>query len=206
MAVGWDILYGGLTGLIGTVCTSFTNFKLKKLDMEDKQLGRVHEVKMVEANTAAMIAETEANIQITETQVQGATDLQDARSYSRLLVAANQPTLSTSLATKLFETEGWLSYLAQPVGVLICFFFGIVDTIKGIIRPGITVYLLALSTWMSWQAWQVLESINQTMSVTQATGLVNQIISAVLYLTMTSVTWWFGDRTTAKGMNKIFGK
>jgi hypothetical protein len=42
-----------------------------------------------------------------------------------------------------------------------------------------------------------------TLSPAQAETLLAQVIGTVLYLTVTAVTWWFGDRMTAKGMERL---
>lgn len=55
---------GVITGLVGGVVTSITNFKIQKEKNK-------HELAMLSAETEAMQAETAANIQITETKVQG---------------------------------------------------------------------------------------------------------------------------------------
>jgi hypothetical protein len=35
-----------------------------------------------------------------------------------------------------------------------------------------------------------------------ATGITSDAVGIIFYLTVTSVTWWFGDRMAAKGMAK----
>lgn len=199
----WDILFGGVTGLLGTFLTSWNQRKIKELEIKDKAADRQHEVAMVAAETQAMLAETDANIKITEAQVEGAENLQNARTYATLQEVANAPSLADSLAERLFETTGFLAFIAQPVAILICLLLGICDAVKGIARPAITAYLLGLSTWLSMTAWAVLEKRGAPLSALQATSIVEQVIGSVLYLTTVAVTWWFGDRMAAKGLKRL---
>ena len=41
------------------------------------------------------------------------------------------------------------------------------------------------------------------MSIAQATALFSQVIDIILYLTVSCVTWWFGDRRVAKFLMRL---
>lgn len=200
----WDVLLGGVTGLLGTVWSSYNNRKIKELDLEDKRLARAHELDMVRADTEAMKAEAEASIQVTAAQVEGAVTLEEVKAYKTSQKTGNANVFLESFMERMFSTTGWIAYLAHPVGVLICLLFGMVDTIKGLARPVITIYLLGVSTWITVQAWTLLDSMGGAITPVQATNLVSKAIFVLLYLTVTAVTWWFGDRMTAKGMERLF--
>lgn len=202
----WDVLLGGVTGLIGTIWSGYNQRKIKELEIEDRKAERQHDLKMVEAETAAMVAEAEANIKITEAQIEGAVQLEDARAFTASQAAIGKRSFSNKFMDKLFGTTGWTAYIAQPVGILVCLLFGCVDTVKDMARPAITAYLLGVSTWVTYMAWQVLETGGVTLSATQAETLILNVISTVLYLTSAAVTWWFGDRMAAKGIDKILSK
>ena len=38
----------------------------------------------------------------------------------------------------------------------------------------------------------------ETMTVAQAIGIFSQVTSTMIYLAVSAVTWWFGDRTMSK--------
>lgn len=199
----WDMLLGGVTGLIGTIWSSYNQRKLKELELRDRAAGRQHDLNMMRAETDAMKAEAEAHVRVTEAQVTGAVELEETRAYTLSQQVGNTPVFSKEFMNRLFGTEGWARYVAVPVGTLICMAFGIADFVKGIARPTITAYLLGISTWVTQQAWQVLERTGQTLTPADAVLLVNQSVSVVLYLATTAVTWWFGDRMAEKGAAKI---
>ena len=202
----WSVLLGGVTGLAGTIWGGYNQRKLKELDMEDKRAGRSHEIAMVRAESEAMKAEAEASIRVTEAQVQGAVTLEEARAYTVTQKSAAKPAFLSEFMDRLFATTGWVSFLAQPVGTLLCLFFGLVDTVKQVARPGITAYLLGISTWITIQAWDVLEAKGEAITAVMATGIVSDVVGTVLYLTSSAVTWWFGDRMAAKGVAKLLEK
>jgi hypothetical protein len=199
----WDVLLGGVTGLIGTIWSGYNQRKIKELDIEDRRAERLHDLEMVRAETEAMRAEAEASIQVTQAQVEGAVALEDARNYGITQKAANTNVFLESFMERMFSATGWAAYFAQPAGVLVCLLFGLVDTVKGLARPCITVYLLGVSTWITVQAWTVVDQLGSTISAVQALQMLSGVMSTVLYLTVSAVTWWFGDRMTAKGLQRL---
>ncbi len=200
-----EIIFGGLTGLIGTIWSSYNNRKIKELDIQDKEAARAHDLKMVEAETKALLAEAEASIKITAAQVEGAVHLEEAKAYTVSQNVGNKNIFAAVFMEKLFQTQGPVSWVAHPVAVFVCLLFGIVDAVKGLARPGITVYLLGVCTWVTIQAWRIAAAVSSHFTVIDATGLLNSVLSTVMYLTTTAVSWWFGDRMAAKGAAKILG-
>lgn len=201
----WELIFGGLTGLLGTVWSSYNQRKLKELDLKDRVAGRQHDLAMMQAETEAMRAEADANIQITQAQVAGETQLQEVRAYTESQRYGNTSVFAESFMQRMFSTTGWIAWIAQPLGVLICLLFGLVDTVKGIARPCITAYLLGVSTWVTMQAWKLMEHVSSPLTAMQASGILTDVIKTVLFLTVSAVTWWFGDRMTAKGLDKLLG-
>jgi len=202
----WDIILGGVTGLIGTIWSGHNQRKLKELDIKDKESERAHEVAMVQAESEAMRAEADASIRVTGAKVTGAVQLEDARAYTVAQQVGNKVIFDSDFVDRLFDTQGFARFITIPVGTLVCMAFGIADFIKSMARPGITAYLLGVSTWVTARAWQILETIGQPLTAQDATLLVKQAVSVVLYLTTAAVTWWFGDRMTAKGAAQILKK
>jgi hypothetical protein len=69
----------------------------------------------------------------------------------------------------------------------------LVDALRGIVRPGLTVYLCAITTLIYSDA-QLLLNKAQGMTATEALDLTKMVVGTVLYLTTTCVLWWFGTR------------
>jgi len=196
-------LLGGITGLIGTIWSSYNQRKVKALEMDDRDRQRAHDVAMVKAESDAMIAESKAQIQITAARIGGEIELAETQAFAGSLTAGRAKIFDAAYMEQLFEAEGWVRFISIPAGVLLAVFFGLVDFTKEMVRPGITVYLLGISTWITAKAWMLLERMNvAVMTPSMAIGIVSDAINVVLYLTVTAVTWWFGDRMAAKGLAK----
>lgn len=199
-----ELLFGGLTGLIGTVWSGYNQRKMKELELKAKEKEHAHNIAMIEAESKAVLAEAEANIKITESQVQGAVELASVEAFTESQKQGNKQSLSTSFAEKLADATGLARIITVPLMSVIAFLLGLADFAKGLARPAITAYLLGVSTWISFKAWELLELTNTALSPVQAIGIVEQSIAVLLYLSTTAVTWWFGDRMTEKGIKKLF--
>jgi hypothetical protein len=194
---------GGITGLIGTIWSSHNKRKLYALEIKDKAGRRSHELAMVKAESDATIAESRAQIEVVSARVSGAVDLAETEAFTQSLGSIQANFFDASYMERLFAVEGRLRYLAVPAGILLALFFGTLDLVKGSARPGITFYLLGISTWITIKSWQLLDKINPSqITAKMATGITSDAVGIIFYLTVTSVTWWFGDRMAAKGMAK----
>lgn len=203
MVMPWDLIFGGVTGLIGTIWSSYNKRKERELELKDRDNQRAHERDMVEAQTRAMQAEAEANIRVTEAQVAGAVELENARAFQTSQLEGNKDVFRESFMERLFAVEGWVRFIAVPFGVLVCVLFGLADFVKSVARPSITMYLLGVSTWITKMAWDILDAKGMVLTSLQATTILSNVVGTVLYLTVTAVTWWFGDRMAAKGMEVL---
>lgn len=70
---------------------------------------------------------------------------------------------------------------------------GKVDQVRGLMRPAITAYLLALSTLASLQIYRLMGGF-EALSESELTSIFSTVIDQILFLTTTAVTWWFGSR------------
>lgn len=200
-----ETILGGVTGLIGNIVGGVFKYKTAKLDMETKQMQNAHEVSMVEAETEAMIMEAKANIAITRAKVEGEIEVADAGVYLQSQKEGNKKTFSNKWIDTLLGIQGKWRFLTFPAGVLIAVLFGFVDFLKGLMRPTLTAYLVGLSTWITWMAWQIMSKGGITMDLTTATEIFSDVTSIVVYLTVSCVTWWFGDRRMAKTIMQMKG-
>lgn len=199
----WDLIFGGVTGLLGTIWSSYNKRKEREMDLKDRENQRAHDLRMVDAQTRAMQAEAEANIRVTEAQVAGAVELENARAFQTSQLEGNKDVFRESFMERLFAVEGWVRLIAVPFGVLVCVLFGLADFVKSIARPTITLYLLGVSTWITKLAWDILDTKGMVLTSVQASAIFSNVTGTVLYLTVTAVTWWFGDRMAAKGMEHL---
>lgn len=72
------------------------------------------------------------------------------------------------------------------------------DVLRGVIRPGLTVYLCAITTLVYLEARGILAAAGASLNPTQALAVHDLIVSTILYLTTTTVLWWFGTRNSER--------
>lgn len=189
-----DVLLGGLTGLIGNAFTSW--FKFKNLKME-----LTHKEKMVDLETKAMIEEAKAQIKITQSRIEGEIELADAAAFETSQKVGSQKLFHEKWVDMIMEsgkTDKWYGFFFKFFGMMIAAAFAMVDWLNGIMRPALTIYLLGASTYITLLAWKIMQTHGLDLTADQAVGIFEQVTSTMIYLTVSSVTWWLGDRTTAK--------
>lgn len=163
------LLSGGATGILGTVIQRFFDTKAKKIELE--MLNQKHQ------NDIAL---RRLDIELAQA------------GYKATEAKADAEALAASYKTE----AGWFAgknYSPKQQWLLI-----VVDVIRKLVRPGLTLYLCAITTIVYFKAERLLNG--DIMLPGMAYDLVGQIIQTVLYLTATCITWWFGSRY--KGVSK----
>lgn len=87
--------------------------------------------------------------------------------------------------------SGWWADLWR--GLLVA-----VDVARGLMRPGITAFLLVIETLVAWHLYQLVHALGG-VPADQAWPLLEQVILSVTFLASTAVTWWFGSRPNQRG-------
>jgi len=209
-----DVIIGAVTGIVGPIVGGIFKYKHAKLQKEMLQMNHKHDVEMVREETKAMIEEAKANIKITQAQVEGAVELKEIEGYIKSQEKGNEALFGNKWVDALLKVEGSLfswtrkdgtkaefiswKIFTVPIATLVAFLFGLVDFIRGLIRPALTVYLCGATTWVTLLAWKIMETHGLGLTSDQAVAIFQQVTSIVTYLTVSSVTWWFGDRMMSK--------
>lgn len=191
-------ILGGLTGLIGNIVTGVMNYKTMKLKNE-------HDEKMVALETDAMKEEAKMQIAITKAEIEGAVELADSQAYMETIKSGHKAMFSEKWIDKLFSVEGKFGrFFALPVAVLLAMGFAFVDWLRGFMRPAMTIYLIGMTTVITFMAWNIMQKFGMdTITPAQAIVIFTQVIDIVIYLTVSCVTWWFGDRRMAKFLTTL---
>ncbi|MDR2891603.1 MAG: hypothetical protein LBV80_00730 [Deltaproteobacteria bacterium] len=196
-----ESIIGTIAGFIGTGITTYANYKMKSLEIEDNKAKREHELNMVQAESEARIAEVQAQIHVAQVQTEGAITLEEARGFTESQRVGNEKVFESRwVATLMNRKDGW-RYLTVPLATIICTLFGFSDALQSIMRPGLTIYSGAIATWVTWQVWEVMQRVGiDAFSVAQAVTMWDQASSVAYTLCITLFTWWFGDRRVAKNL------
>ena len=194
MIPGLDIILGGVTGLIGNAFTTFFKYKNAKLDY-------AHREKMVDLETQAMIKESEMQIQVTKARIEGEVELANAAAFDTSQQHGNKQLFADKWIDMIIANRDrkWTGWFFGLMGTLIAGGFALVDWLNGMMRPTLTLYLVAGSSYITYLAWQIMQTAGlATLTAAQAMDIFQQVTSTMIYLAVSAVTWWFGDRTMSK--------
>lgn len=171
-----SILSGGATGIIGIVAQRFADYKNKQLDMELEQRRSDNALKMKEADAKIMAQEWAAKTEVARVETAGASDVADAQAFSA----------SYDLETKKFSGDN-LTPAQMWLMVLL-------DTLRGSVRPVLTLYLCVLVTLIYATAKSTLLVNGAELSAEQALDLFKIMLGTICYVWTTITLWWFGTR------------
>lgn len=176
-SIAGNVLSGGVTGVLGVAVQRVADYKNKQLDLELNKQKLDNDLAMKEADYRIMTQEWAARSKIAETEAVQKTEASADQAFS---ASFNEPQRYSASATALTPGQAWLLVL--------------LDFIRGIVRPGLTLYLSLVATLLYWQTRQLVPTVDPH----EATQLMATIVDSLLYLTTTCVTWWFGTRNKGK--------
>jgi len=194
MMPGLDILLGGLTGLFGNVITSWFKYKNAKLEYE-------HDEKMVNLETQAMIQEAQMQIEVTKTRIEGEIELADAAAFTTSQKVGSEKLFHEKWIDMIMANGNgkWTGWFFKLCGTIIAAAFAFVDFLNTLMRPALTIYMVVGSSYITYLAWKIMEAAGiSTLTSVQAVAIFQQVTSTMIYLAVSCITWWFGDRSMSK--------
>ena len=181
-------LGGIFTGLVGPIVKGWMSLKQQKNQFK-------HDEEMLTLESQASINEINANIKRDEIQTEGRIDEATIAAMGSALQTADQ---------QLFK-ESYMKYLGPKTAGIIAFLIAVIDMLRQSIRPTLTIYLVACTTWITVLAHKIIGSTGQAITAEFAQELFKMVVYTIVYLTVSCVSFWFCDR--AKGLKeKISGK
>lgn len=170
------VLSGGATGLIGVLIQRYFDLQHKKQDIELTKLQLANNIELSKM-------ETERTVRVSELELEGTVAQADAN----IMTASFAHDQANYLDPQAQRRKG-------VIGGVVTMMMGVVDFLRGILRPGMTAYLCALVTVMFHWARDLAEKHGYHMTAEQAYSLVLQIVATILYCWTTATLWWFGTR------------
>lgn len=170
-----SIFSGGLLGLIGGIFTKFQELAILK------EKNR-HEETMQEKEKEFLAMELSRDVQV-------------ARHDENARVAASES--AAMQASYQHDSRRYLDDKAMRKSVFAIYLMAIVDFFRGILRPGLTVYLTVLAqlTFNHILAlYHIAEQAGFTLTPEQAFQLLYLCVVFILFLASTAVGWWFAVR------------
>jgi hypothetical protein len=185
------ILSGLGSGFIGTALTTVVGY------FQQKQKNK-HDLELRNLDLKERELEAKLQIEVNAAQIDGEIAVAEAKSYGEILKQADKKHISNRAIERLFDSN-W----TMPIGVLLVFLLGVLDIFKGFIRPGLTTYMVGLTTYVTIIALDVLNKYGEIITAALANDIVNRTFEVVFFLTISFTTWWFGDRRVAKQLYRL---
>jgi|GEM_PF-1821048 len=190
-----SIFGGGLTGIFGSLISNIFNFFTQKQVNEKEIALKELDLKRIELERDLMMKEAEINLKIKQVGIEGEIDIEEARAFTESQKDSMTPLFKESFMEKLMDKGGTFNWI---IAGIVAFLFGLVDFLKHIMRPGITIFLMIVFSGLVYKSWQVLEQSGYKWDSVDALKIVLLCVDAVIYLTLTCVGWYFADRRIAK--------
>lgn len=167
-----SVVSGGATGLIGTAVQSIYQYKTRQLDIDLEKTKAANEIEKQKLDIEMQKQEWASRTQIAQVTTQGEVDKADAAA----LVA------SYDMEPQQYSEKSLLTHGQEWIMVLL-------DALRGIIRPGLTIYLCVVVSLIYFQTRGLIDT-NQG----DAFALLEKLVNTILYVTTSVILWWFGSR------------
>jgi len=179
-AVG-SIFAGGATGLLGVALQRYADYKKQQADLEVLKEQGAQALAMKEADAKIMDREWAGRAQVAK--VEGETKVG----------AAKEESFAASFKLEPAKYSEGAAYTPNQAWLLVA-----LDVLRGLVRPGLTVYLCWITTQTYWEAQALVTKFGAAMTPAQAVDLLQLIVNTILYLTTTCCLWWFGTRNAQR--------
>lgn len=172
------LLSGGIIGTLGSLFNNVLGYFKKKQEFKQQLEFKKLEIEQMDKQNDFMLQQhkIEGDIRLTES----ADDMQE-KSYG----------------------HDQFSYVAgQKLGMFERFILTIVDLIRALIRPILTISLLYMVYTTRTEVNAIIDESGAVgISVDEAIGIYKEVVQMILFLSSTSFCWWFGSRPP-KGKGK----
>lgn len=174
-----SVFAGGATGIIGVIAQRWADYKNRQLDLQLKKMEIDGELEKRNLDAKIMAQEWAGRTKVAEVDADGRSDVAESEAFSASFKM--EP-------ARYFEGTRPKGF----IGNLIALMLASLDYVRGIVRPGLTLYLCIITTMIYLDALAL--SSMKTITSDQAFEMVKMINTTILYLTTTCVLWWFGTR------------
>ena len=185
------VLGGGATGLLGVILQRYFDHLKHKNDLElvRVQLDGARETRKLELEAQERMATTQADASVAQARID--------------LMARTAEAQEASLRAS-YEIEGRLLTPAAAVErhPWIAAAIAVIDVVRGLMRPAITTYTLALLSAVFVWVRSMYQTLGMKLTPDQVFMLTQQCVGTVFYLATTTVVWWFGVRPSQPPQNK----
>jgi hypothetical protein len=192
-----ESLFGSIVGIVGSGVTAFANYKTSELQERSREAERRFELAKIEAETRAMIAESEASIKVAQVTYAGQMDVEEARAFTESQKEAHGCNLDNGVIVSMYDRGPVMAVLAA----ILTFSLGLCDVLKGLMRPCLTIYVMAIASWVTYESYSIFQGFEVSrFDAQEAWTTWKSTVDFILLLASTLISWWFGDRRMTKFM------
>jgi hypothetical protein len=188
---------GLLAGLLGGALQQWQKRSIAKIEAQDRENSRAHEIALLKATSDNMIAETAANIKVTQVEGDIATDLARYQVDGKILDLAMTDVAKTDeliFSPAELKGPGFGPRFARFVSIWVRFSLASIEAARRLFRPLASYYSLIGLTFLTLWVTDMLVTRQLALTDKEALTLWWRIIETDIFLATTCVTWWFISR------------
>lgn len=179
------VMSGGATGLLGIALQQWGDIKKRQHDLEmlKQQHLQTLELRRIEGENTLKLASVNAE------SAERLAEIQFAARAEEMASSDYRASVENDKATYLAPSSQNAWYVVAMLGF--------VDFLRGLIRPGATIYSFVLLTMLLFWVHGMWQDSKLVLTPEDAKRLSMEVITTVTYLVVTLSTWWFGRRPEA---------
>lgn len=198
----FEFLTGGASTIISSLLGSVSGVVGHYFKAKEKKDKQAHELALIEMNmrrdkqeSDLMLAEITANLEVSKVETEGKLLLEESKGFNEAIADISK---SKTLENKAFEKLLDGNWFQKLLGTILAFFMGIVDIIRGLVRPVLTFgSAAAIAYLIKTFTVGVADFDNEKQLL-----LLTLVIDATVYVLTASVQFWFMDRAGARDFRK----
>lgn len=168
---------GAVTGLFGVAVQRYFDLKNATVQMQKSAQDNAHELAMKQMDIDQMKAEADSKFAVSELDAQSVISAQDAE-IRKAAYALEPQTYSDKTRVNGFFSNA----------------FAMLDIIRGLVRPGLTVFFAVAFMIIFWECIGILKAEHVSISPDDAYDLIQSCVNLVITLFATCTTFYFGTR------------
>lgn len=178
-----SIFAGGATGLLGAGLQRFFDWLNVKAQLERDKLKYDHEATMRDKDAAILREEWKGRLTVAQTEADAAKDVAESQAFGASMLREPERYAAGEAPKNWMGSLGW-------------FLLACTDVLRGVVRPGLTLYLCVLVTYIWWQVRQLVSIEDLDQAAVLAIWLL--VVKTILYVWTTATLWYFGTRNKQK--------
>lgn len=199
------VLGGGATGLIGVGVQKYFELKQRAADLAVMKIQHANAVEILTLEQQSKERMAARSAEEREAVAEMDARARENESADRLMAASyehDRPTYASpeaqDIPPDLLKSSRFARHGAAFSAVLARILMILVDTWRGLIRPGATTYTMYLLTLLFVWVQNLYNKSQMVLTSAQVWELTMHVVGTITYLAVTCLVWWFGIRSPAQ--------